>query len=149
MGLSVCTFVDLKKMKINSARDGFVSFFSKAMLVLMALLVTVTFSSAAHALTWTSRTSAADNAWRDVTYGNGLFVAVAYAAGGNNVMTSPDGITWTLRTSPSKNWQSVTYGNGLYVAVANGFVTDSVMTSPDGITWTSRTAFNDAQRNLW
>ena len=28
-------------------------------------------------LTWTSRTSAANLSWKSVTYGNGLFVAVA------------------------------------------------------------------------
>ena len=34
-------------------------------------------------------------------------------------MTSPDGITWTTRTSAADNgWFSVTYGNGLFVAVA-------------------------------
>jgi hypothetical protein len=32
-------------------------------------------------------------------------------------MTSPDGITWTTRTSAAdNNWMSVTYGNGLFVA---------------------------------
>ena len=40
---------------------------------------------------WTTRTSAADNNWRSVCYGNGLFVAVAYTGTGNRVMTSPDG----------------------------------------------------------
>ena len=38
--------------------------------------------------TWTIRTSAADNEWYDVTYGNGLFVAVAGSGTGNRVMTS-------------------------------------------------------------
>ena len=37
---------------------------------------------------WTIRTSAADNNWYGVTYGNGLFVAVAYSGVGNRVMTS-------------------------------------------------------------
>jgi len=37
---------------------------------------------------WTLRTSAADNNWYGVTYGNGLFVAVAYSGTGNRVMTS-------------------------------------------------------------
>ena len=37
---------------------------------------------------WTIRTSAADNDWRSVTYGNGLFVAVANSGAGNRVMTS-------------------------------------------------------------
>src|SRR5688572_11845637 len=69
---------------------------------------------------WISRTSAADNTWNSVTYGNGLFVAVASSGTGNRVMTSPDGITWTARTSAAdNNWTSVTYGNGLFVAVAN------------------------------
>jgi hypothetical protein len=38
-------------------------------------------------ITWTARTSAADNAWLSVTYGNGLFVAVAISGTGNRVMT--------------------------------------------------------------
>ena len=38
--------------------------------------------------TWTSRTSAADNSWFSVTYGNGLFVAVSLSGVGNRVMTS-------------------------------------------------------------
>ena len=36
---------------------------------------------------WTARTAAEANYWRSVTYGNGLFVAVAYN-GTNRVMTS-------------------------------------------------------------
>ena len=87
---------------------------------------------------WTIRTSAADNGWRDVTYGNGLFVAVAASGVGNRVMTSPDGINWTSRTSAADNdWLGVTYGNGLFVAVATSGLDNRVMTSPDGINWTS------------
>jgi hypothetical protein len=40
-------------------------------------------------ITWTSRSSAADLVWKSVTYGNGLFVAVAFSGTGNRVMTSP------------------------------------------------------------
>ncbi len=39
-------------------------------------------------ITWTSRSSAIDNQWFGVTYGKGLFVAVASYAVGNLVMTS-------------------------------------------------------------
>jgi hypothetical protein len=46
----------------------------------------------ADGITWTSRTSAADNDWTSVAYGNGLFVAVSNNGTGNRVMTSPD--TW-------------------------------------------------------
>jgi hypothetical protein len=105
-------------------------------------------------VSWTSRTSAADNGWRSVTYGtvagNGLFVAVANTGTGNRVMTSTDGITWTSRTSAADNgWISVTYGkvagNGLFVAVSFDGTGNRVMTSPDGITWTSRTSAADNQ----
>jgi surface protein len=42
-------------------------------------------------------------------------------------MTSPDGITWTIRTSAANSgWYSVAYGNGLWVAVSNN---GKVMTS--------------------
>jgi hypothetical protein len=105
-------------------------------------------------ITWTSRSAAADSNWKSVTYGNGLFVAVAFDGTGNRVMTSPDGITWTARTAAAASgWYGVTYGmidssvtstaSGTlvpgFVAVANGG-TNRVMTSPDGITWTARTA---------
>ena len=103
----------------------------------------------------TARNSAADNRWTSVTYGNGLFVAVACGVNsimcngtvGNRIMTSPDGIAWTLRNSPANySWTSVTYGNGLFVAVANSGTGDRVMTSPDGIAWTPR---NSAADNAW
>jgi hypothetical protein len=84
---------------------------------------------------WTIRSSAADNNWYSVTYGNGTFVAVAYSGTGNRVMTSPDGITWTIRSSAAdNNWYSVTYGNGTFVAVAATGTGNRVMTSPP---WTN------------
>ncbi len=94
---------------------------------------------------WTTRTSAADNNWQSVTYGNGMFVAVAGSGTGNRVMTSPDGINWTTRTSAADNdWRAVTYGNGLFVAVAGSGTGNRVMTSPDGINWTIRTSSIDS-----
>jgi hypothetical protein len=91
--------------------------------------------------------SAADNAWLSVTYGNGLFVAVSNTGTGNRIMTSPDGITWTVRTSAADNtWDSVTYGKGLFVVVSTNGTGNRVMTSPDGITWTSRMSAAD---NAW
>ena len=72
-----------------------------------------------------------DNSWRSVTYGAGLFVAVANTGTGNRVMTSPDGITWTARTNyaADNSWGSVTYGAGLFVAVATSGVGNRVMIS--------------------
>jgi len=105
---------------------------------------------------WTAQTYPPDQAWDAVTYGNGLFVAVACGVAisqvcntsvGNRVMTSPDGLTWTARTTPAADspWTAVTYGNGQFVAVAQSG-TSQVLTSPDGIAWTARTA---AANNTW
>jgi hypothetical protein len=121
--------------------------FAFQMLVLFLLASSLQVAQAQCSTTWTSRTSAIDNDWRSVTYGNGLFVAVGASGTGNRVMTSPDGITWTSRSSAADNaWYSVTYGNGLYVAVASTGTGNRVMTSPDGITWTSSTT---AVNNNW
>jgi len=93
-------------------------------------------------LTWTSRTPAANLWWQDITFGNGLFVAVAQTGTGNRVMTSPNGINWTSRTTPmNADFKGVAYGNGVFVAVSTGGVGvtgGNVMTSPDGIIWTQR-----------
>ena len=76
-------------------------------------------SQVADGITWAQRTLPASAGWYSVTYGNGVFVAVAY--GSTIAATSPDGVTWTQRTLPaSTNWFSVTYGNGVFVAVAYG-----------------------------
>jgi hypothetical protein len=97
-------------------------------------------ATASDGVTWTSRTSAADNSWLSVVCGesNGecIFVAVA-SSGTDRVMTSPDGITWTSRTSAVNNsWGAIAYGNGLFVAVATSGTGNRVMTSPDGHTAT-------------
>jgi hypothetical protein len=100
-------------------------------------------------INWASRTSPVDrNYWLSVAYGNGLFVTVANGGTGNRVMTSSNGINWTIRNSAADNsWRSVAYGNGLWVAVSsNGIGNRRVMTSPDGITWTIRTG---AANNSW
>ena len=85
-------------------------------------------------ITWTIRTSAADNNWHSVCWSpeKGLFVAVAYTGTGNRVMTSPDGINWTIRSSAADNqWLSVCWSPqlGLFCAVANTGTGNRVMTS--------------------
>jgi predicted RecA/RadA family phage recombinase len=116
-------------------------------LVVVASLLVVASPARADGIEWTIRTSAADNNWRSVAYGDGLWVAVASSGSGNRVMTSRDGITWTVRASAADiDWRSVAYGDGLWVAVASSGSVDRVMTSPDGITWTSRAATSE---NEW
>lgn len=94
---------------------------------------------------WTARSVAESSLWNSVTYGDGLYVAVAIN-GTNRVMTSPDGITWIVRSAAENSyWRSVTYGAGKFVAVAASG-TNRVMTSADGINWTARSA---AEANGW
>ena len=101
-----------------------------AVVIASLFSISVVSQAAADGITWTSRTSAANNSWYAVTYGNGLFVAVSYTGTGNRVMTSPDGITWTSRTSAADNgWASVAYGDGLFVAVSITGTGNRVMTS--------------------
>jgi hypothetical protein len=60
-------------------------------------------------------------------------------------MTSPNGTTWTYRSTTGLDyeWSSVTFANDLFVAVATS---GHIMTSYDGITWISRTT---AAANSW
>jgi hypothetical protein len=79
--------------------------------------------------------------WNDVIFAGGQFVAV----GIGKIMTSSDGMTWTLQTLPAgppatTNWAALAYGNGTYVCVANTGTGDRTMSSPDGINWTSHPA---------
>jgi hypothetical protein len=63
-----------------------------------------------------------------VAYGGGQFVAVADNGTADRVMTSPDGVTWTLQSSAdvSAYWQSITYADGIFVAVGRS---GAIMTS--------------------
>jgi len=65
--------------------------------------------------TWTLRTTPT-SPWTSVAYGKGLFMATASSGA---VMSSHDGITWTLGQSASNNsWTGIAYGNTVFVAVA-------------------------------
>ncbi len=73
-------------------------------------------------------------AFRDVEYGNGLFVAVGV---GGIIQTSDDGINWIrsiLYTGVSQ-FLDITFGNNLFVAVGSR---GEIFTSPDGFNWTKR-----------
>lgn len=78
-----------------------------------------------------------------VRWANGLLVAgsgTGGGSGGNELRTSPDGTTWTLRTIPFADGEDVLgadFGNGTWVISGNN---GELATSPDAITWTSRTA---------
>jgi len=85
---------------------------------------------------------------RDIAYGNGVFAAVGWYTVGSSVVgvavTSPDGITWTVRSMPALKWVQVSFGNGLFIAVATNDNVNTIATSPDGINWTQRTVYRSA-----
>lgn len=102
-------------------------------------------------LSFTARTPAANQPWYKVVYAQflNLWVAISQqGSSGNQVMTSPDGETWTLRTTTGNfNWNDicVNEAGGKLVAVATGDV-GAVMTSVDGITWNP---FNASELGQW
>lgn len=117
----------------------------------LGITLATTPAQAADGSKWTLRTSVTttatgDNNWRGITYAEGLFVAVATDGVGSRVMTSPDGVNWTARTTPTQGWRGVTHGNGTFVAVGSSSSTVRAMTSDDGISWTGR---NIDTANVW
>ncbi len=81
---------------------------------------------------WTA-VDAPSSGWSSVTYGDGRFVAVAQDGGVDDtdqVMTSDDGVAWTLSDSTPENyWTGVAFGGGVFAAVALTNTTEQVMIS--------------------
>ena len=72
------------------------------------------------------------NDFRDVTYGDGRFVAVGEQG---TILVSTDGLTWTNRTMDWFDLVAVAHGNGTFVAVGPF---GGLLTSTDGEHWTKR-----------
>lgn len=69
-------------------------------------------------ITWTQRTPAQASTYQDVTFGDGVYVAVKLAADTNATMFSTNGIDWTLKAFPaSTQFKSIAFGNNTFVAV--------------------------------
>lgn len=88
------------------------------------------------------QTIPSDHTHEGIAYGGGQFVSVGLGESAAQpptgyVSTSPDGLRWTHRTTPtSVILKGVAYGLGRYVAVGqNG----TILSSTDGITWVNRT----------
>ncbi len=102
---------------------------------------TVVGRSTDNGLNWASAASLPQQAQWRLRFGGGIFLGAALQPGNNStsgaVVTSPDGVTWTSRSTPSAPLIKPAYGAGLFVCVFS----DGVYTSPNGVTWTKRTSF--------
>jgi len=83
-----------------------------------------------------------------VDFAEGRFLGVqtyisihGYPPPQNTVMTSPDGMTWTVVSTPAWPYyvSETTFGDDLYAALGGGSTSSQVITSPDGAVWTERT----------
>jgi len=89
---------------------------------------------------WTySAIDASSADFYDVSYGQGLFVAVGT---GGAIYSSSDAVTWTVRTPPNTpNYTDIAFANGVFVVV--GATTASgnppIARSTDGINWSTPT----------
>jgi hypothetical protein len=93
-------------------------------------------------IAWTVRTSAADNQWTGVTFGNGQFVSVSLDGTNNRVMTN-DNIVWTVNApvitsiSAQNNSASV-----VFTQTASSYaptISNYEYSTDNGSTWTTRT----------
>lgn len=65
-----------------------------------------------------------------------LFVAVAAGPGGNGlIFTSPDGLTWSVRSSGTPSLRGIVWSGSQIVAVGSG---GAIVTSPDGYRWSAQ-----------
>jgi alpha-tubulin suppressor-like RCC1 family protein len=114
------------------------------------LLVAISPSTTNNVLTsidgkhWMLRSSPTinSNTWQSVCWSPELllFVAVGNGIDNRKVMTSTDGITWTLRTGVSNSWKSICWSSelGLFVAIGEINNTTNIMYSSDGNNWLAR-----------
>lgn len=98
-------------------------------------------NQASNFTTWTARTSGSTQSLRGAAHNGSIWVVVGSFG---TVLTSPDTITWTSRSSPAGTANAllndVVWNGSRFVACGNaqsGF--SGVMSSTDGITWTQET----------
>ena len=84
----------------------------------------------------TNRSSAADNGWSSLCWAppeRELLVEAASSGTGNRIMSSADGLRWTVRSSPADlGWRSLCWSpqRRQFVAVSNSCAGKWVMVSP-------------------
>lgn len=96
-------------------------------------------------VTWTQRDTAAGPTLYGVTHDGTNFIAVGANGGAAYVITSPTGVTWTVRTGPSSTTRlTAVVSDGAGVVIAVGWPssgTGRISVSTDhGVTWSTDSA---------
>jgi hypothetical protein len=101
-------------------------------------------STSTDGINWTTQVTPSTEQLHSVAYGAGVYVA---AGNSGTIYSSPDGATWTSRTSGFgvTAVEKVVYVNGLFIACGDA---GKLSTSPDGITWTFQTSTFGAEEVL-
>lgn len=92
-------------------------------------------------IAWTSNTLPTNPVGRGIGFGGGLFAVACERNGsdsGNtqNILTSPDGVTWTARATGVGSLGGVASSGTRWVAVGSQNGGQNAVTSTDGTTWT-------------
>ena len=103
------------------------------------------------ALEWVKPTSALSATMEAACASPTLLVVGGFSG---ELQTSPDGETWTSRTSGftgSGIVRGLAFGNGVYVAVGTSGAADMIRSSTDAITWANRTSpfSSEVYRVIW
>ncbi len=91
-----------------------------------------TIKTTSDGISWTTVTSGISDGLQAIAYGKQRFVAAA----GSQILTSPDGVTWTKQVTPGivNKMQTLAFGDGRFLGVDSGL---KVFTSLDGVSWTT------------
>jgi hypothetical protein len=98
-------------------------------------------SSTDNAVNWTVRTTGITTSLNNVEFKNNIWVV--YGAS-NVILTSSDGVTWTVQKRDLQQPRSFDYGNGVWTGVG---ISGEIVTSPDLLNWTFRTSNTTSQLN--
>ena len=93
-------------------------------------------ASASTSISWTNRIGAVTQVHLNgITWSGTQYLAVG---GTQRIYSSPDGMTWTLRSSGTQKLNRVIWSGSQFVAVGGNPVggTTTILTSPDGVSWT-------------
>lgn len=75
-------------------------------------------------------------AWTDLIWTGSLFVLMT--SNNTEYLTSPDGVTWTIRTLPvNLAWRKMEYVNSTLCLLSSTATNSNLYTSSDGITWSA------------